>query len=550
MTRRSLFGRPPPPAPPVPPPATEPQIDTAPAARPGSSESPFSIREISARVRAVLDDGFPRSFWIEGELSQVSRPQSGHLYLSFREERTVLEAVAWASDAQGFTFAPERGDRVRAFGRLRTYDGKSVYQFQVQRLEKAGIGALLQELLEREARLEREGLFDPARKREIPFLPLRIGLLTASASDASVDFTRAARARFPGVMIREHHAPVQGPTAPGALAAGIRTLGRQTLDVIVVARGGGSVEDLLPFSDELVVRAAAACPVPLVSAIGHEQNRPLLDRVADRRSSTPSAAARDILPVRDDLVREIEARQRAAEAAARRVLGAAGDRIATFRTHRATTALPAWLERERQGRQRDRSRVFDRARSAIRDREARLRGARERLDRNHPARRLAEQVTRLGRLRERLARLPLLRGPEARLETARRRVAPEPLHRLIEAERAALAGRRDRERAAIRRLLDRRSFVAATAGGKLKALDPRVVLGRGYSLALDAEGRALTSSRNVRVGDRLRLLLGEGELGAAVEDVQLPRDAAGPRPTGQNPEGQNPEGQNPEGNES
>ena len=537
MTRRSLFGRPPSPPPPVPPPAAEPRIETAPAARPGSAASPFSIREISARVRAVLDDGFPRSFWIEGELSKVSRPQSGHLYLSFREERFVLEAVAWASDAQGFAFAPVPGDRVRALGRLRTYDSRSVYQFQVQRLEKAGIGALLQELLEREARLEREGLFDPARKRALPFLPLRIGLLTAPASDASVDFTRAARTRFPGVLIREHHAPVQGPTAPGALAAGIRALGRQRLDVIVVARGGGSVEDLLPFSDELVVRAAAACPVPLVSAIGHEANRPLLDRVADRRASTPSAAARDILPVRDDLVQEIEARRRAAEGAARRGLKAAEDRVATFGTHRATTALPAWIEQERRSRQRDGSRAFDRARSAVQGRELRLRAAGERLDRSHPARRLAGQVTQLGRLRERLARLPLLRGPEARLEAARRRVSREPLDRLVEAERAVLAGRRAQQDAAVRRLLDRRSFAAETIGRKLEDLDPRVVLGRGYSLALDAGGRALASSRGVRVGDRLRLLLGEGELGAAVEDVRLPRETAKPTPAGQNPEG-------------
>lgn len=537
MTRRSLFGRPPAPSPAVPPPATEPRIETASAARPGSSASPFSIREISARVREVLEDGFPRSFWIEGELSQVGRPQSGHLYLTFREERVVLEAMAWASDARGFAFVPEPGDRIRAFGRLRTYDGKSVYQFQVQRLEKAGLGALLQELQEREARLEGEGLFDPARKRALPFLPLRIGLLTAAGSDASVDFTRTARTRFPGVGIREHHAPVQGPGAPGALAAGIRALGRQQLDVIVVARGGGSVEDLLPFSDELVVRAAAACPVPLVSAIGHEANRPLLDRVADVRSSTPSAAARDILPLREDLVREIEARREASEATVRRALRAAEGRVAAFRTHRATTALPAWLEAERRGRQRDRSAALEAAQSGIRNRETRLRATRERLQQNHPARRLAEQVTQLGRLRERLAGLPLLRGPEARLETARRRVSPEPLDRLIAAERAVLAGRRTRQAAAVQRSLERRSFVSGAAARKLGDLDPRVVLRRGYSLALDSAGRALASSRGVRVGDRLQLLLGEGELGAAVEEVRLPPDAAAPSPAGQNSEG-------------
>lgn len=537
MTRRSLFGRPPPPVPPPVPPPTGPRIETVPAARPGSAGAPFSIREVSVQVREVLEDGFPRSFWIEGELSQVGRPQSGHLYLTFREERVVLEAMAWASDARGFAFVPEPGDRIRAFGRLRAYDGKSVYQFQVQRLEKAGIGALLQELQEREARLEREGLFDPARKRALPFLPLRIGLLTAAGSDASIDFTRTARRRFPGVAIREHHAPVQGPGAPGALAAGIRALGRQQLDVIVVARGGGSVEDLLPFSDELVVRAAAACPAPLVSAIGHEANRPLLDRAADLRSSTPSAAARDILPLRQDLVREIEARRGASEVTVRRALRAAEGRVAAFRTHRATAALPAWLEAERRGRQRDRSAALEAARSALRIREIRLDAARKRLDRSHPARRLAEQATQLGRLRERLAGLPLLRGPEARLETVRRRVSPEPLHRLVASERAALAAGRARRDAAVRRSLERRAFVSEALGRKLGDLDPRVVLRRGYSLALDSAGHAVASSRGVRVGDRLRLLLGEGELGAAVEDVRLPPDGSASSPAGQNSEG-------------
>ena len=536
MTRRSLFGSPPSPGLPVPPPATEPRIETASAARPGSAASPYSIREISARIREVLEDGFARSLWIEGELSQVGRPASGHLYLSFRQERVVLEAVAWASDARGFAFLPEAGDRIRAFGRLRTYEGKSVYQFQIQRLEKAGIGALLQELQEREARLEREGLFDPARKRSLPFLPLRIGLLTAAGSDASVDFTRTARTRFPGVGIREQHSPVQGAAAPAALAAGIRALGRRDLDVIVVARGGGSVEDLLPFSDELVVRAAAACPVPLVSAIGHEQNHPLLDRAADLRSSTPSAAARDILPLREDLVREIEARRGAAATTARRALSAAEGRAAAFRTHRATTALPAWLEQERRGRQRDRSTAREAIRNSIRSREIGLRTTRERLDRNHPARRLAEQVTQLGRLRERLAGLPLLRDPETRLDKARRRVSPEPLHRLVESERAALAGRRAQQDAAIRGSLERRSFVCEAAGRKLSDLDPRVVLRRGYSLALDSAGRALVSSRDVRVGERLRVLLGEGELGAAVEAVRPPQ-ATAPSPPHQNPGG-------------
>lgn len=527
MTRRSLFGHSPPSAPPVAPPAGEPRIETASAVRRGSSESPFSVREISARVRSVLEDGFPRSCWLEGELSEVSRPASGHLYLSFREERTVLAAVAWASDARSFVFIPEPGDRVRAYGRLRAYEGKSTYQFYVQRLEKAGVGALLQELLEREARLEREGLFDPAAKRALPYLPLRIGLLTAAGSDAWTDFTQAARARFPGVMIREHFAPVQGPAAPAALAAGIAALGRLALDVIVVARGGGSVEDLLPFSDEVVVRAAAACPVPIVSAVGHEQNRPLLDRVADHRCSTPSAAARDLLPDRDELIQEIEARRGTAASAVRRVLQAAANRIATFRTHRATSALPVWLRGERQERRQDRSTATEAAHQAIRSRRERLNAVRQRLARNEPTTRLAEQFSQLSVLRERLARLPRLQTWRERLEDAHRQAAAEPLRRRLEEERATVADHRRRRDAALERRLERGAFLAGTIARSLADLDPRVVLRRGYSLALDAEGHAVVSSQQVRVGDRLQLLLGEGELRAAVEEVRPDRHPSG-----------------------
>ena len=525
MVRRSLFEGPPPAPPPrsIPPTAAEPRIETTAADRPGSPEAPYSVAELSRRIQEVVGDAFPRSFWLEGELSQVTR--KGHLYLTFRESPTILNAVAWESDVRRFDFIPERGDRVRAFGRLTVYPGRSQYQFQVRALERAGIGALLQELREREARLEREGVFDPERKLPLPFLPLRIGLLTAVGSDAWADFTRTARTRFPGVLIRERNTLVQGPGAPAALVAGMRALGREALDVIVVARGGGSVEDLLPFSDEAVVRAAAACPLPLVSAIGHEQDRPLLDRAADLRAGTPSLAAREILPERSELLREIDARRGAAQAAARRVVGAAKDRMAAFRTHRATTALPDWLERERQSRRQDRTAVREAARRAIQFRDDRLGAFRLRLEQNHPAQRLADQRTQLGRIRERLSRLGGLRAWEERLDTARRRVSPELLQRRLDSERAALAVRRTRSEAGVARFLDRRRFVAETIAHRLEALDPKVVLRRGYSLTLDSRGRPVLSSAGVRIGDRLRLLLGEGELGAAVEKIRPPGEA-------------------------
>lgn len=523
MAGRSLFGSPPTPLPAFPAPPTEPRIETAPPPRTGSAKAPWSVARLSEQIREIVEDGFPRALWLEGELSQVSQGRGGALYLTFREGAATLEAVAWASEARRFDFRPQQGDQVRAWGRVRTYPGKSRYQLSVLRLEGAGIGALLQELAEREARLDAEGLFDPARKRPLPFLPLRIGLLTAKGSDAWSDFTTTARKRFPGVRIRLRNTPVQGRAAAAALAAGIRALGREPLDVIVVTRGGGPVEDLLPFSDEAVVRAAAACRLPLVSAIGHEQNRPLLDRVADLRVATPTAAAKEILPDQRELLRELADRRSAARGALRRWLGAAEGRLEAFRTHRATTALPEWMLREQQRRAADSATALRSARQTMQLREDRLRTTWLRLEQIHPARKLADQRLQLSVIRERMARLPLFRASADRLAGARRRIAPEPLHRRVEAERAAVAHQRARLSAATNNDLERRRFLGRSFGERLESLDPRAVLRRGYSLALDSGGRAVLSAAEVEIGDRLRFLLGAGELDARVEGVRPPK---------------------------
>ena len=601
-------------------------IATATAPQAGSAEAPYTVGKLGEQIQEVLAGGFPRSLWLEGELSQVNKATAGHLYLTFSEGRTVLDAVAWESDARHFGFRPERGDRVRALGMLRAYTGRSRYQLLVQRLEPAGLGALLQELVERERRLAAEGLFDESRKRPVPFLPLRIGLLTAVGSDAWADFIKSANSRFPGVLIRERNTPVQGAPAPAALAAGIRALGREPLDVIVVARGGGSREDLLPFSDEAVVRAAAACPVPLVSAIGHEQDRPLLDRAADRRSSTPSAAARDILPERSELLRELDARRSAVGLAVQRWTRGRSERIEAFRTHRAMAAFPGWVERERRDRARDpgiareasqrtvgvradglrrirlrleenhparrladqltglarmRERLAGlpllrgtsdrieafrthRAMTAVADwvererrdrsrdpgiaREAsqrtvgvqadRLRRIRLRLEENHPARRLADQRTGLARIRERLAGLPLLHARRARLGALRDRTSPAPFHRRLDALGAELGRHRVRYGHAAARCLERCRIVGEVFRERLDARDPRAVLRRGYSLALDPDGRAVSATTGVAVGDRLRLLLASGELGTRVEDIRRP--SAPPAPEPGDPEGKRP----------
>ncbi len=543
MSSRSLFAPPPTPplaAPEASPPAPAPQaisvpakprIERNPVLRTGSAESPYTVAGLSEQVREILQDGFPRSLWLEGEVSQATE-RNGHWYLTFREEKSVLEAVAWASDARHFRFEPRQGDRVRTLGRLRAYAGRSRYQLQIRQLERAGIGLLLQELVEREKRLEAEGLFDDALKRRVPYLPLRIGLLTSVGSDAWADFMKAARTRFPGVLIREHDTPVQGERAPAALAAGIHTLGRERLDVIVVARGGGSVEDLLPFSDEAVVRAAAACPVPLVSAIGHEQDRPLLDRAADRRVSTPSAAARELLPERSELLREIAEHRRESGFSARQRITAARQRRNAFSTHRVMAALPAWILGETRNRALDRTGAQHCAHGALRRRGERLGRILLRIEKNHPQRWLADQRTQLGTISGRLAGLSPCRGPEARLAALRPRIAAEPLRHSVGSLSAAVEADRAGFRRAAAGRIERCCSTVRALRGQLDALDPRAVLQRGYSLVLDSGGRAVLSPAQVSIGDRLRLLLGEGELGATVESIrrESTTDGAGAPP--------------------
>ena len=628
MSRRpplSLFEPPSRPRRTAPPPGAR-GIATATAPRAGSAEAPYTVETLGEQIQEVLAGGFPRSLWLEGELSQVNKATAGHLYLTFSEGRTVLDAVAWASDARHFGFRPERGDRVRALGMLRAYTGRSRYQLLVQRLERAGLGALLQELVERERRLAAEGLFDESRKRPVPFSAAPDRAADGCRERRLADFIKSANSRFPGVLIRERNTPVQGAPAPAALAAGIRALGREPLDVIVVARGGGSREDLLPFSDEAVVRAAAACPVPLVSAIGHEQDRPLLDRAADRRSSTPSAAARDILPDRSELLRELDARRSAVGLAVQRWTRGRSERIEAFRTHRAMAAFPGWVERERRdrapgSRNRAGSLAADGRGSSPRpapDPTA-PRGEPPGPQACRPTHRIGPEAGATGRIaaaprhfgphrsipdppgddssrglgrarapgpgpgsRNRAGSLaadgrgssrspapdPIAPrgeppgpqahrsahriGPDAgtaggiaaaprrgaRLGALRDRTSPAPFHRRLDALGAELGRHRVRYGHAAARCLERCRIVGEVFRERLDARDPRAVLRRGYSLALDPDGRAVSATTGVAVGDRLRLLLASGELGTRVEDIRRP--SAPPAPEPGDPEGKRP----------
>lgn len=510
---------------PEPPPRPAPRAEgNGGGAEPGSADRPYSVVELSRRVRETLEDGFRRQIWLEGEVSTVGGRD--HLYLTFRQDAAVLAAIIWGSDARRLDFRPAQGDRVRARGWIRTYAGDSKYQFHIKSLQPVGRGALLLELREREQRLRAEGLFDDARKKPLPYLPLRIGLLTAAGSSAYNDFVQTAHRRFPGLRVVVRSASVQGVRAARELCAGIRALDRRGLDLIVVTRGGGSFEHLLPFSEEAVARAAAACSTPLVSAVGHEDDRPLLDFAADYRAKTPTAAAEEVIRDRAELRQELAVLARDAQLSARGTLDAARQRLAALAKHHGRSALPHHLRR-----QADAVRLLgNRAKSAFRAAADTRRERAERLRasaaKGHPSRQLGARSDALAALRRRLAATSPLGARERRLLGAAARLSPEPLRERVAAAREDCRRRLARAGRAVGNRLASAAAHAAGRGDALAALDPTAVLRRGYSVTLDREGRALRSAEEVRPGEPVRITLARGALGARVEEV-FPNRASG-----------------------
>ena len=276
----------------------------------GDNAAALSVSEISAALKRVVEDrfGFVR---IRGELSGVKRAASGHLYLSLKDENARIDGVMWRGNAQRLGFHPEDGVEVIVTGKLTTYPGRSNYQVVIDRMEIAGEGALLALLAKTKARLEAEGLFDPARKRPLPFLPRVIGVVTSPTGAVIRDILHRLADRFP-VQVLVWPVLVQGQGAAEQVAAAVRGFGALAPggpvprpDLVIVARGGGSIEDLWCFNEEIVVRAVAECPIPVISAVGHETDTTLVDFASDLRAPTPTAAAEIAVPVREELAQQL-----------------------------------------------------------------------------------------------------------------------------------------------------------------------------------------------------------------------------------------------------
>jgi exodeoxyribonuclease VII large subunit len=263
----------------------------------------FSVSDASALLKGVVETAFP-VIKIRGELSQITRATSGHIYMTIKDSSAAMSVIVWRGTPINFVLSD--GLEVIITGKLTTYPARSNYQIVANSIEMAGIGAILKMLEERKQKLAREGLFDLARKKPLPKLPTAIGVVTSPTGAAFQDIQNRLRERFP-VHVILYPATVQGTTAAGEVATGIKYFNNaKNVDVIIVARGGGSLEDLLPFSEEVVVRAVAESKIPVITGVGHEPDWMLVDFAADFRAPTPTGAAEAVVPTKISLIQDLD----------------------------------------------------------------------------------------------------------------------------------------------------------------------------------------------------------------------------------------------------
>ena len=444
-----------------------------PAARPPRRRA-LTVSELTERIQGVLETEFV-DVWVEGEVSNLKIASSGHWYFSLKDEQAQLRAVVWKTDARLIRFRPQDGMKVLARGALRVYPPRGEYQLSVQVLEPLGKGSLQQAFEELKDRLEKEGLFDPARKRPLPMLPRRIGVVTSPTGAVLRDILRVLRSRFPTLEVLVYPALVQGEGAAAEIARGVRALNRiGGTDVIVLARGGGSLEDLWAFNEEDVARAIAASRIPTISAVGHETDFTIADFVADLRAPTPSAAAERVVQAREELQARVAALAERRDAALRLRLARTRSRVEAAAAHRVFAA------------ERGRVRV------------------------------LAQRVDDLARR----AQAGLVRGVERGRGNARRlgeRLAAFRFDRQLAARRERLLRHSGRLLALFRADAEKRRASVSRLAASLDGLSPLAVLGRGYALVWDESGRRLVrDAAEVETGDGLRIRLHRGALRATV----------------------------------
>jgi len=435
------------------------------------------VSELNATIRDLLENTFT-NVWVEGEISNARVWNTGHMYFTLKDSASQVKGVIFRSALRYLKFKPEDGMKVVARGKVSVYDPKGEYQIICEHLEPKGLGSLQQAFEQLKKKLAAEGLFEPARKRPLPALPRRIGLVTSIDGAALRDMIRVLRRRYPNAHLVISATRVQGEGAGREVAHAIRKVARiEAVDVIIVARGGGSLEDLWAFNEEVLARAIVASPVPVISGVGHETDFTIADFVADLRAPTPSAAAELVVRRKDEFFAHIDRISERLDAAIHHRL-----RRMEMRLH-SLEARPGYAGFE--GRIAVRGRHVSELASALRQR-------------------MTATVARRGR----------------RHETLRRSLDQfDPRHRLA-AVRTRLVSRDAQLQAAVRRRLTAAQNRIGTLAARIDGLSPLAVLGRGYSVTWDAaRTRIIRDASTLAPGDRVSVTLEQGAFDATVNNV-------------------------------
>ena len=433
----------------------------------------YTVSGLTAAIKHLLEKNFP-IIWIEGEISNFRAPGSGHYYFTLKDDRAAVGAVMFAGQHRHLKFTPEDGMRVTGLGRLSVYEPRGTYQVIFEHLMPKGAGELLIAFEQLKKRLEEEGLFDPARKKPIPYMPAGIGIISSPTGAVVHDIITVAGRRFPGLHIQIIPVSVQGKNAAREIAEAVALANqRAEIEVLVIARGGGSLEDLMPFNSETVARAIFESRIPVISAVGHETDFTICDFVADLRAPTPSAAAELMVPVRQELAAACRGLHRRLLAAAEKHIG---------RQREVLAAVSRRLVDPRRYIQDVRLRLDD------------LTFRMERLLRKN----LAGRRLKLNWLSDRLS----ADRPE-RLTGNRRQAGDRAGDRLVQNMVAVIKEKRYR---------------VENAAGKLTALDPTAVLSRGYSITRTIPGGLIVrDSEQVGSGDSLEILVARGIINCHVK---------------------------------
>ncbi|MGA2605454.1 MAG: exodeoxyribonuclease VII large subunit [Verrucomicrobiia bacterium] len=442
----------------------------------------FSVTDLTRRVKDLLEEKFP-SVWVEGEISNLRSPSSGHVYFTLKDANAQLAVVVFRGVATKVGFAVKDGLQVIAFGDISVYERNGQYQLVARQLLPKGLGALQLAFEELKQRLAKEGLFDPARKRPIPVLPQHIGLVTSPAGAAIRDFLNIISRRFPNVHIVVNPVRVQGDGAGKEIAAAIdefnalHASGQLPLDVLIITRGGGSLEDLWAFNEEVVARALARSEIPTISAVGHEIDFTISDFVADLRAPTPSAAAELVVKAKDEFARQITQYQARLQNDLRLRLAEARQRFSTLASsyvfHR-----PAETIRQHQQQLDDYAHRLHRAPgAAVAAHRARWKTVAQKFKLLSPQAMLVNRRQRLG-------------ANEHRFQTARARRTEAARHRLGQAR------------------------------AKLEILSPNATLQRGYSITVIPEtGRIVRSVAHIQPGTTISTKVLDGTFGSVVSST-------------------------------